>query len=179
MKKLMIILMLILSSIVFANGIALEGTLILKDNTTIPIEGFTLFNNLDDYFISCEYNNTDLKIQIEKIYRFDVISGDFGTIYWQNNIDNKVRIELRDGKVFEVKRALMNNGKDHRFRFTTYDVINEKLIENDILFPEVKSIIFEKIGDVSVDPETGQKFPSDYRYNPYTGNKLEPGSFGE
>jgi len=183
MRNFMIIFMLIFSSIVFADGIALEGTLVLKDNTTIPIDGFTLFNNLDDYYITCEYNNTEIKILLSKIKRLDVLTGVIGR-YGRNN---KVNIELRDGKLYNVSNASINfeswsggyTASPIGLQYRTFDAINEKIIENTIDCKDLKSIILEKIGDVSIDPSTGQKFPPDYRYNPYTGNKLEPGNFRE
>jgi len=175
MKNLVIIFMLILTSIMFADGIALEGTLVLKDNTTISIDGFTLFSNLDDYVITCEYNNTEIKILLSKIKRLDVITG----VINRDGRNNKVNIELRDGKLYSVSNAKINFESRLGLKYRTFDAINEKIIENTIDCKELKSIILEKIGDVSIDPSTGQKFPPDYRYNPYTGNKLEPGNFSE
>ena len=179
MKNFIIIFMLMLSSIVFADGIALEGTLILKDNTTIPIEGFTEYNDINDYILYCRYNNTDLEIQLKKIKRIDVLSGSL-TTYSERK--NKVRIELQDGKIYDVLDIALSfsyNKRGSLLFYRTYDSINEIIVTNRIDLNQVSNIILEKIGDVSVDPSTGQKFPPDFRYNPYTGNKLEPGNFGE
>ena len=155
-------------------GIAIEGTLVLNDNTSIPIEGFTYSNDLDNYYIKCNYNNTEIKIGLSKISRIDVLSGNI------NKNGNKTRIELRDGKVYEVNDAKSSFFKDNGLylNYITFDVINQKIITNSAYYEKIKSLILDKIGDVSVDPSTGQKFPPDYRYNPYTGKKLEPGTFG-
>ena len=174
----LLILFIISLNLYATDGIALEGTLVLKDNTTISIEGFTQYNDLKEYYISCKYNNTDIEIQLDKIYRIDVLSGSI------DYNDNKVSIKLRDDKIFEVVNAQISfgyhidRGRTKCLYYRTYDVINNEVIKNKINCNQIKSIIFDKIGDISVDPSTGQKFPPDYRYNPYTGKRLEPGTFG-
>ncbi|MCK4694896.1 MAG: hypothetical protein KAT74_03995 [Candidatus Cloacimonetes bacterium] len=175
MKKLILVYFIIVSGLVFANGIAIEGALILQDNTTIPIEGFTRHNNLDDYFFSCTYENKTITILLSQIERVDIISG---TITYKNN-SNKVIIKLKNGKEYNVLNINFSGIDRGWLYYTIFDIINEKVVNNHISSPELKSFIFYKVGDVTIDSQSGAKFPPDYRYNPYTGNILEPGNFEE
>ena len=63
--------------------------------------------------------------------------------------------------------------------YLIYDEINNKVVRNTEKWRYVKQILIEEIGDVMVDPESGEKFPPTYRFNPYSGRRLSPAIHGE
>ena len=172
MRTIWLAFLLLLFSIVFANGITIEGSLILKDNSTILIEGFKYF---DDYCFVCQYNNTKSIIPFSKIKRMTIL---FKSL---NDPKSKAKITLKNDEIFYVNGIMIATESNERVLpkiiYFSYDTINSKVIQNTITPDKIKSMIFHKVGDISIDPSSGEKFPSDFRFNPFTGNKLEPGNF--
>ena len=174
MRSICIIFLLLFFSIVFAEGITIEGSLILKDNSTILIEGFKYF---DDYCFICKHNNSKSVIPFSNVKSMTIL---FKSL---NDSEIKAKITLKNEEVFYVNGIMIATESNERVLpkiiYYSYDAITKKVIQNTITPNEIKSMIFNKVGDISIDPISGEKFPSDYRFNPFTGNKLEPGNFSE
>ena len=96
----------------------------------------------------------------------------------------KAVIVLKNGSIYEmsaVDASFRSFGGQYltiSLRYLVYDKINEKVVMNLVPWREAKQILGDEIGDVTIDPNTNEKFPPNYRFIPYTGQKLLPGMHG-
>ena len=166
-----------------SSSIAVDATIVLKDNSSIRIMGFVHGNNVDTYQIECTYNGAQINIPLSKIKVYRSISTGGDNNFWGSG--SKAIITVKNGKDYEVSAAYPSFSRPwsswkHYWMYLVYDEINELVVENKVQFYyRVTQLIIGAVGDVMEDPNTGEKFPPLYRYSPYTGTELIIGTHGQ
>jgi hypothetical protein len=149
-----------------------KGSIEMSEGNIISFEYTGLLDEPYECYIEGEMGSSEVR------YSFSEIDG-FAVVQMDDNGDLRDAMILNNGESFPIRVSTIGDGDrasicwESKIKYVFSDPVTGELNEGEVDLDNVKTVrIGESTGRMKKNPNTGEYFPAEFVYDPYTGDEL-------